>query len=176
MRIRAYYFCVDERGSLSRARVLHGCRHSRVAGEQVRAVDALHQQTGKRRHELRQIAAWRLHFDRNGDRVPVVFDEIDDRQLQRAGGIERFPELAFAGRAFANRDVHDLVGPEAPLRIGDAGNLLKQTPGFRAPDGLQALRPRGARLRDDIEFLVSPMGRHLTAARIGIVAGAHCAQ
>ena len=65
---------------------------------------------------LRDVAARRLHFDRHRDRVAVVFDEEDHRQLSEAGGVQRLPELAFAGRAVAERQVGDFVVVEVRAR------------------------------------------------------------
>ena len=64
----------------------------------------------------RDAAAGRLHFDRHGDRVAVVLDEEDDRQLAHAGRVQRFPELALARRAVAERDVDDLVAARTCAR------------------------------------------------------------
>ena len=46
---------------------------------------------------------------RNRDRVPVIFDQIDDRQAVGAGSVQRLPELAFATRTLAEGRVHDFV-------------------------------------------------------------------
>ncbi len=40
-----------------------------------------------------------LDFNRNGDRIAVIFDEEHDRQAQGPRSAQRFPELAFARRA-----------------------------------------------------------------------------
>ena len=119
MRVRPDDLGVHERRPLARARVGDGVRHRAIAGQEVGAVDALDEQAGKRRDELRDVAAGGLHFDRHRDRVAVVFDEEDDRQLAEAGGVERFPELALARRAVAERDVGDFVAVEPRLATVD---------------------------------------------------------
>ena len=50
-----------------------------------------------------------LHFDRNRDGVLVVFDQNSTGSLQVGGGVQRLPELAFAGGAVAAGDVDDFV-------------------------------------------------------------------
>ena len=110
---------VDERRALARADVGGRLAHRAEAGEEVGAVDRVDVQAGKRANQARDVAAGGLHFDRHGDRVAVVLDEEEHRQLLDAGGVERFPELAFARRAFAERDVGDLVGLEPRLAIGN---------------------------------------------------------
>ena len=65
-----------------------------------------------------------LHLDRHRDRVAVVLDEEEHGQAPEAGGVQRFPELALARRALAERDVDDLVGLEAGLAIRDLGTRL----------------------------------------------------
>ena len=75
---------------------------------------------GKCFDDARDVAAGRLHFDRHRDRVAVVFDQIEHRQLARAGGVQRFPELALARRALADRDVGDFVGLKLRLAIRES--------------------------------------------------------
>src|SRR6185437_16004110 len=70
--------------------------------------------------ELRDAAAGRVDFHRNRDGIAVVFNNEDDGKLLVRGGVERFPELALRGRAFADGDVDDLIALElnvAPLTV-----------------------------------------------------------
>ena len=84
-------------------------------------------------------------------------------------GVERFPELAFARRALAERHVDDFVGVEAAA-IGDRLDAARRcSAGFGAADRVQALRAGGARPRDDVQRLVAPVRRHLPSARARIV-------
>ena len=48
--------------------------------------------------------------------------------------------------------------------------------GLGAPDRVKNLRARARRLRDHVQPLVSPMGRHLTAAGTWILGRADCLQ
>ncbi len=164
MRVRTDDLRVDERRALARARVVDRRRHGVVAGDEVGAVDALDQEAGKAGDDLRDVAAGRLHFDRHRDRVAVVFDQDHDRQLERARGAERFPELAFARRAFADGEVDDLVAVKVLLASFDRRDLLEHPSRFGGANRVQALRAGRARLRDDVEALVAPVRRHLPAA------------
>ena len=119
VRVRPRHRGVHQRRTVAVAGVRHGLAHRPIAGEEVGAVAAEHAQAEEALDDARDVAAGGLHFDRHGDRVAVVFDQIDDRQLALAGGVERFPELAFAGAAFANRDVGDFVRAKALLAVGD---------------------------------------------------------
>ena len=176
VRVRADHLGVHERRALARARVVDGRGHRLVAGEEVGAVDALDEEAGERGDELRDVAAGRLHFDRDGNRVAVVLDQVDDRELERARGVERLPELPFAGGAFADRDVGDLVGLVERLASFDRGDPLVHAARFRRADGVQALRARRARLRHDVERRVAPVRRHLPAAGVRIVLAADRAE
>ena len=169
VRVRPDDLGVHERRPLAGARVGDRVRHGAIAREEVGPVDALDEEARERRDEPRDVAAGRLHLDGNRDRVAVVFDEVDDGQVAEARGVERLPELAFARRAVADRDVGDLVAMEARLAAFDRRDLLVEERGFRAADGLQALRAGRARLRDDVELLVAPVRRHLPAARGRVV-------
>ncbi len=168
MRVRPNHVRMDERGSLPLARVLDGALERLVARDQIAAVDLFDVQVGEGSNELRDAAARRVHLDRNGDRVAVVFDQIDDRQLEIRRVVERLPELAFARRAVAGRAEDDLVLLEP---FGDP-ELLGAENRFGAADGLQELRAGRRRARDDVELLVPPVARHLAAAGVGVLRGA----
>ena len=58
-----------------------GVGDSVVARDEVGAVDAQDDQARERLDQPRDVAAGRLHFDRHRDRVAVVLDQVDDRQL-----------------------------------------------------------------------------------------------
>ena len=165
MRVRTNHVRVNERRPLPLARVVDRALHRLMAGDEVAAVDFLDVEVGKRRYELGDAAARGVHLDRNRDRVAVVFDEIDDRQLEIARGVQRLPELAFARRAVAGRAEHDLILLES---VRDSELASREACLGRA-DGLEELRSGRRRLRDDVELLVAPVARHLAAAGIRIV-------
>ena len=173
VRIRPDDLCVNERRAAPLARMGDGLLEHPPAGQEVGPVHRQDQQAGERRHDLREIAARRLDFPRHRDGVAVVLDEIDNRQPLAAGRIQRFPELALGRRAFARRDVDDLVRVMASLAIRDVGDALVESPGLGAADSLQALRAGRAALRHDVQTLVSPVRRHLAASRRRVVAGPH---
>ena len=96
------------------------------------------------RTRRRDVAAGCLHFDRHRDRVAVVLDEEQHRQLLRAGGVERFPELAFARRALAERDVRDLVAVDSDTRDpGSRERGCRCTPASAAPTACSTCVPVG---------------------------------
>ena len=95
-----------------------------------------------------------LVFDRDRDRETVVLDDVDDRQVQLAGGVEALPELALRGRPVAERDVGHLVGVGLDPLQAVGGDVPS---GLRAADRRQALAARRARLGDDVERGVAPV-------------------
>jgi hypothetical protein len=172
MRVRPDHLGVDEGRPLAGAGVGDGFLYRGVARQVVRAVNALNQQPREVRYQPRDVAAGRLCFDGHRDRVAVVFDDDDDRQPAQAGVVERFPELSFAGGAIAEREVGDLVGVVPLVTVFDGRELLVEPARLRAADCLQALGTGGTGLRHDVQRRVSPVRRHLPAARGRIVLGA----
>lgn len=81
---------VHERRAAPRTGIGHGRLHGLVAGQQVGAVHFQHQQIGVVAHKLGDAPAGRLHFDRHGNGIAVVFNYIDDGQLEVAGRVEGF--------------------------------------------------------------------------------------
>ena len=73
--------CVNERWAVAVAAVLGGSLEGRVAGDGIGAVDFFEVKLGKFATSLRDASAGGLHFDRNGDRVAIVFDEEKYWQL-----------------------------------------------------------------------------------------------
>ncbi len=168
MRIRPNHARVHHRGALPRAHVGDGFAHHAQAGEEIRAVDRRDVQAGERRQQARHVPAGSLDLDRDRNRIAVVFDEIEERQPPGAGGVERLPELALAGRALAERCVDDLVALESRFAIGDRFDALVDDARFRPADGMEHLRGGRARSRHDVERLVPPVRRHLASAVAGI--------
>jgi hypothetical protein len=169
VRVGANHLRMHERRLALAPHVGRGFAERAIALHEVGAVAAHHLQVRERFDEARDVAAGRLHFHRDRDRVAIVFDEVQDRHRARARGVQRFPELALAGRAFADREISDLVGMEPLAAIVDRGDALVDHAGLAGADRVKALRAGRAALRRDVEFLVSPMRRHLAAARIRIV-------
>src|SRR4029078_9117839 len=103
MRVRTNDVRMDERRTFALAGVGYRPLHRLVAGEQIAAVHFLDVQVGEECAELADAAAGWFHLDGYRDGVAVVLDEVNDRQLEIAGVVERPPELAFARRAIAGR-------------------------------------------------------------------------
>jgi len=104
-----------------------------------------------------------LHLDGYRDRILVVFDQKQHRQLQIAGAVSALPTFAFTRRAVARGAVDDFVAMDrCPSgRCGHNGARLRHT------RRLQELRSGGARLADDVQLLVTPVGRHLRPPEFG---------
>ena len=109
MRIRTNNLGVNKRRASAFAAILDGAFHHRQRLERVGAVAALQIKIGKILDQPRNVAAGSLHFNRNADRITVIFQQEKHRQLQIAGGVERFPKFAFAGSAVAKRNVNHFV-------------------------------------------------------------------
>ena len=144
-----------------------------VGGERIAAVHLDDLQVGEPDHQLGDGAAGGVHLDGHRDGVAVVLDEVHHRKLEIAGAVERLPELALGGGAFARRHQHNLVIVHQVGAVFNLVVLAVAKPGLGAADGLEELGPRGAGRADDVEVLVAPVGRHLTAAGVGVVGGAH---
>ena len=176
MRVRTNHLRVHERRTLAGADVCDGLAQRVVAREVVGAVHLVDLQSGEARDHARQIAARRLHFDRRRDRVPVVFDQVEHRQVAGARRVQRFPELALARRSFADGDERDLVAFEFRLAIGNVGEALVESSRFGDADAVQALRRDGAARGRNVQPRVRPVRRHLPAAGCRIVRGADRAE
>src|SRR5438552_4277490 len=113
---------MDERWASALAAIFSGALKCFVTGEHIRSVAFLDVEIGKTAHQPRNASARRLYFDGDGDRVAVVFDQVEHRQLKIAGRVERFPKLAFARRAVARGNVNDLIFFKVRGAVLDLGN------------------------------------------------------
>src|SRR6266581_1235408 len=109
MRVRPDYFRVYERMPAILATVVDRPPHHGDRLNQIGPITLLAVKIWKTFDEPGNVAARSLHFDGNADRIPVVFAQKHDRQFQIAGGVERFPELAFAGSAVTERNVNHFI-------------------------------------------------------------------
>ena len=157
VRVEADHVGMHQRRSAAFPAPVGGLPHGAVGGQEIGAIHFHAEQAGKARDQARNAAAGGLAFDGDGDRVAVVLDEEQHRQSLQTGGIERFPELALAGGAFARGDQRNL-----------AGWVARVARGFGASHGLVVLRAGGRGRADDVKLPVAPMGRHLAAARSGV--------
>ena len=103
MGVRPDAVAVHKRRPKAGAAVLRGSLKGAQADLRIGAVDLGKVEVGEVGHQLRDVSAGRVHFDRHADGVAVVFHAEDDRQLLIRGGVERLPELALRGGAFAER-------------------------------------------------------------------------
>ncbi len=178
MGVGADYVSVNESRAVAGAAMLDRCLERGVAGQRIGAVHFRKMKVGKSLHQLADVAARGADLNGNGNGVLVVFDHKEHGQLQVRSGVQRLPEFALAGSTVATGDVDDLVALEnhvlelaivAARLLGRFGMPAEVAAGLGTADCLQELRSGGRRLRDDIEFLVSPMGGHLAAAGVGVI-------
>ena len=177
MRIRSGDVRVNQRGAFAFAAVRGGTLQSRVAGERVGAVTFFDQQVGIVANQFRDAATGGLHFHWNGNGVAVVFNEVENRELLVAGGIQRFVEFALAGGAFAARNIDQFVAVESSLaaerRFARLLHRLRELfvvgAGLRCTDRREKLGSGGRRARKNIQAGMAPVRRHLATARCGVV-------
>src|SRR5262245_16152978 len=100
---------MDHRRSFSLAAILNRTTHHFERFDRISAVESLELQRWKILNELGNVANGSSHFDRKTDRITYVFQQKHQRQLQVGSRIERFPNLSFAARADAERNICNLV-------------------------------------------------------------------
>src|SRR2546423_4018033 len=91
-------------------------------------------------------SASRLYLNRPRDRVFVVLDQEQDWQLEIAGGVQRFPPLAFARCPIARGAVDDFIAVDRLFPHN--GGLSVPQPSLRAAGRLPELRAPPAPLAD----------------------------
>ena len=115
MRIRTDHVRVHEGRAVSFAAISSSALECGVAGHGIGAVDFFEMEIGESGDQARNASARGLNFDRNRDRVAVIFDAENYRQLAESGGVHRLPEFAFAGGAVAERNVGDFIALKADI-------------------------------------------------------------
>src|SRR3989304_7139759 len=105
-------------------------------------------------------------LDRDRDRVAVVFDEVQERQLGGAGGVEGLPEPAFARGAFTPGHQNHFVPPDPLVPVGNGLVPGITEPGLGTAGGLEKLGAGRARVGNDVEVLVPPVGWPLPPAGV----------
>ena len=104
VRVRPDDTGVDERRTVARAHVRRPPSRMarRLARKSVPSIESTWRPGNDRTsREMSPPGVW--NFDRHRNRVAVVLDQEQHRQLPQAGRVDRFPELAFARRAVAER-------------------------------------------------------------------------
>src|SRR5436853_7458267 len=86
--------------------------HRGITGERVGTVNLSEVEIRKVRDEFGNIAARRLHFDRYGDGVAIVFNDEQHGEPARRRRVQRLPEFALTRGAFAAGDVGDFITVE----------------------------------------------------------------
>src|SRR5215813_7016225 len=101
--------CMHERRAAAFAAILDSLLADGIALDGISAIALGYVEIGKALDETRNASARRLHFNGNRNRVAVVLNQVEQRELFGAGGIKRLPEFAFAGGAVPGRHIDDLV-------------------------------------------------------------------
>ena len=112
---------MNERRALALPGIVHRLRHHFVAREQITAIHFLDVEVREGRDEPGNRSAGRVDFDRDGDGVAVVLDEVDDGQLEVGGRIQRLPEFSLRCCAVAGGDEHHLVTMESLGDVEESG-------------------------------------------------------
>ncbi len=98
--------------------MLHSCLHRRIGLHRICPVTLGKVEIWEIGNKLGNIPASRVHFHRNRDRVAVIFNHEQNRQLHVRSAVDCFPEFALAGSAVAAGDVDDFVTMEDHVLIG----------------------------------------------------------
>src|ERR1700722_5069338 len=110
MGVGARYVRVNERWPTALPAVLNGGFADGIAFKRVGTIAFRDVQARETAGEFRDAAARGLDFDRNGNGVSVVFNEVDQRELFGARGVQGSPEFAFRGGPLARRDKYYFPG------------------------------------------------------------------
>src|SRR5438876_7383373 len=109
MRVRPDNFRMNEGRALASAAIRYCSPHYSQRVARAGAVASLQVKIGKVFDQPGNIAAGSLHLDGHADRVAVIFQQEEHRELEIAGRVESFPKLTFAGRSISKRNVDHFV-------------------------------------------------------------------
>jgi len=142
---------LDERGAVAAAGAVHCLFRRLVAAQHVRAVDddAGDAVAGSASRHVRQS---QLLGDGHADRVAVVLDAQDERQLVDRREVESFVDVALVRAALAHRRQRHLAGLAELRGQGDAHRV-------------EHLGRDRRRQRDEVVGDVAVVARHLAPAR-----------
>src|SRR5215831_21332453 len=98
---------VNEGGAAALAAVGYGLPNHLIACQGIAAVNLLYIQSGKAGNQFRNAATRGLDFDRHRNGVPVIFNQVQNRQLEIASCVQRLKKLSLAGSTLAGRDVNN---------------------------------------------------------------------
>src|SRR5688572_22276701 len=100
---------MNERRAFSLTAVFHRAFEGLVRFKRIGAVAFLDVKIRKTRNELRDVTTRGSDLDRDADRIAIVLDHENDRQLQVTSRVESFPPFALARGAVADWHVDDLI-------------------------------------------------------------------
>src|SRR5438046_10678841 len=109
MRIRSNHSRVHQCRTLSPATMSYRASQDIQRFKRIRAITLFHVKVRKVLDQPRDVSARGLHFNRNADRVTIVFNEEKNGQLEVRRGIQSLPKLTFAGCSIAERYVGNFV-------------------------------------------------------------------
>src|SRR5277367_7200084 len=173
MRVRPDHMAMHKRRTVAGAAVSDRLFKNAIACNRIGAVNFGKVEVREVGNELRDIAAGSIYLDRRGNGILVVLDHEEHRKLLVRRRIQRLPELALAGRAFAKRGVDNFIAVEGHIFESAiiAIVLLRRfrmareiAPGLGAANGMQHLRGSRRRLRHDVQLRIAPVRRHLPPA------------
>ena len=117
---------MHERRPVTFPTILRRPLHRGVARHRIGAIDFFEMKIRKSSDQPRNASSGGLHLDRHGNRVAVILDAEDHRQLAQRRRVHRLPELAFARRAIAQRDVGYFVALKRDvLELAVVGDILR---------------------------------------------------
>ena len=143
---------VHEGRSQSRAAVRHSGLKFTQADHRIGAVKLGKVEAGEIVYQLGDISSRRAYLDRGADRVAIVLNQENDRQLAVGGSVERLPELALRGCPFAQGCQNHFIAVENHVAVGaivslvflgDLRMMVKVAAGLRATHGMKQLRGSG---------------------------------
>ena len=170
VRVRPRDAGVDQRGAHTGAHTRDHLRGEGAHRVVVAAVDRVHLEAAEPPHQLVDRRR-RLVDGRHRDRVAVVGDDEQHREVQRARRVEALPEVALRGRALPERHVGQLVAVGGRAREMRPARQVPRRLG--ASDRGEALAAGRARLRDDVAVGVPPVRGHLPTPRRRVGGAAH---
>ncbi len=151
MGVQPHAMAMNQRRSASRAAMRSRFLKGTQANHGIVAVDLGKVEVGEVRHQPRNVSARRVHLDGHADRVAVVLNAEDHRQLSIRGGVDRLPELALRSRAFAHASQSHFVAVEVHVAKGaivalhlrcGLGVPAESPPSLGAAHGMKQLRRR----------------------------------
>src|SRR6185437_15808432 len=109
MRIRPDNGSMHQRRTMPASDIIGGLGQHAVRSDEVRSIHFHAEEIRKALEQTRDIAARGLTFDRNRNRVAVILNKNQQRQLVEASDVHGLPELTFTRSAFASGYQGDFI-------------------------------------------------------------------